>query len=616
MARRARSDVSSSSSGDESSSDSTPNTSPPPSLKRGKKRVKHGKSRAKKNPYICAARGIPRTIELFIGVKDAFRVALHMKKGTGQRSNTGSDEIEDELSHIPASERGYYKIVYDKIVDLVPGFQAKIAAEAGTENFDTLISNMQAAANNARSVDTSLLKKSVQELIALPESLGPCKIQPTLKKSERGGNHPQLARLICPIKDLADFDQDPIVGRKKLIMPNNGYKVTATRWPTMLYKDYQLVDRNNLLEGLFRSDFVVNCWMAIFLGASAINIEPGTATIKKGCNADIHGILRVGIHDLAYSIVQGRFSIGTLESWTEKEDNFNYSDFYHAILDTLDPEDPWCEELLSWLNKRVFGHENGALGGTELEVEGDSDWEDFKAARAQRKADAKAARGTTTAAQAPLTVTRSTLDMAVFTAPPDARPAEQANAPESAQHANAPQPAQLPEPSESAQHPEASESAQHPDVSELGLELTISDTGRIQEPAPTPTTPTRSSHNPAPPSQVESPLTPANASSPPPRPPKPRPTMITLSTRTANAASASDAGTATKATKKRKQADIDESDFSSDDDSDGQKKKKKKKKKTKAKTKGKGKGKQKEPDTDDETSKSKKSKKSKGTRKR
>jgi hypothetical protein len=70
---------------------------------------------------------------------------------------------------------------------------------------------MESAANAARCDDTGSLKHTgLQYMLNDPTK---DRFDPPILKSHskalRGWNHPQTARLLCPARDIAEFDVDP-----------------------------------------------------------------------------------------------------------------------------------------------------------------------------------------------------------------------------------------------------------------------------------------------------------------------------------------------------------------------------------------------------------------------
>ncbi|KAG2363842.1 hypothetical protein BDR07DRAFT_1223041, partial [Suillus spraguei] len=52
-------------------------------------------------------------------------------------------------------------------------------------------------------------------------------------RAKMGINHPQLARMLCPVKHLGEYLKDPIATRQKL--QDGDIKMRTLVWPAMVY---------------------------------------------------------------------------------------------------------------------------------------------------------------------------------------------------------------------------------------------------------------------------------------------------------------------------------------------------------------------------------------------
>ncbi|KAJ8585636.1 hypothetical protein M405DRAFT_824631, partial [Rhizopogon salebrosus TDB-379] len=50
--------------------------------------------------------------------------------------------------------------------------------------------------------------------------------------------------------------------------------------------------------------------------------------------------------NIAYGVIQSRFAIASCDKWKEVDENYNYQDAYHCIIDTI-----WCAPDASWAKK-------------------------------------------------------------------------------------------------------------------------------------------------------------------------------------------------------------------------------------------------------------------------
>ncbi|KAF9539267.1 hypothetical protein CPC08DRAFT_651227 [Agrocybe pediades] len=116
---------------------------------------------------------------------------------------------------------------------------------------------MACATSAARSDDLSSLNKLALAYTASAEA-GECLVPPikvgSTKSKTRGHKHPQLSRLLCPAKYLADFDKDPEAFQKKLA--RGKVAVRSRDFPAFLYPKNGY-DPNDLESGLLRNPVLI-----------------------------------------------------------------------------------------------------------------------------------------------------------------------------------------------------------------------------------------------------------------------------------------------------------------------------------------------------------------------
>ncbi|KAI6032143.1 hypothetical protein BKA83DRAFT_16441 [Pisolithus microcarpus] len=94
---------------------------------------------------------------------------------------------------------------------------------------------MQQTISWTKSDDASHLKAMISSYVAPhPDKKS---VDPPLNvkgsKDRLGFNHPELACLLCPVRNLQEFLEDPAEVKKQL--QNGGILVTAQKWPAFLY---------------------------------------------------------------------------------------------------------------------------------------------------------------------------------------------------------------------------------------------------------------------------------------------------------------------------------------------------------------------------------------------
>ncbi|ETW85813.1 hypothetical protein HETIRDRAFT_448800 [Heterobasidion irregulare TC 32-1] len=321
--------------------------------------------------YKSAARWISRGITLYNDLHDVFRVEFLL------------------MIFAQKDQKKLYLKIFKQVLDLVPGFSVKVESEGNKDSFLALFDMMIKSSSNARTVDTTHMKKFVAQYAPLDLVTQPLKPALVLaNKCDRGFSHPMLARLLCPNKYLPSFDEDFTSTWNKL--KNNEIKVLAKHWPAFVYKDYQY-DPSDREKGLFRGHLLICAWRAIYIGPSAARLGPDSkiACTKSG-NAKLHGANVVTPRTIAYAACQARFAISSIEMWSPDDGTFNYPIFYRRIVELFEryQADKWTKDTLAWWNKTVFGDESGHAmpnSGGESDTDGsDSEWEALHTLRCER----------------------------------------------------------------------------------------------------------------------------------------------------------------------------------------------------------------------------------------
>ncbi|EGO03285.1 hypothetical protein SERLA73DRAFT_149653 [Serpula lacrymans var. lacrymans S7.3] len=159
----------------------------------------------------------------------------------------------------------------------------------------------------------------------LSARLGAPPIPRQSSKANRGLNHPQLARALCPMKWVELFGEDPQAGMMRL--QDGTWLVIAANWPTMLYTDGAIYNEQDPL------DMVAN--------------RP---------KSKIFGLTEVTPESWAWSLCSGWFSLNSCQSFQTTIGLFQLEEYFNIIIETLsDPDDEWAVEILSWLTEQVYG---------------------------------------------------------------------------------------------------------------------------------------------------------------------------------------------------------------------------------------------------------------------
>ncbi|KAI6143765.1 hypothetical protein BKA82DRAFT_4331182 [Pisolithus tinctorius] len=179
-------------------------------------------------------------------------------------------------------------------------------------------------------------------------------IEPPLRtttKDERGFMHDVTGKLICP----AEFDWDLAIMKDRIRDCNPSYLVTAYSWPLFLYENFEYV-----FKFIFTSPSSIR---DLDEDRATPGRHQGSSNQKaatKNHVASILGMKAVTPRSIAYTAVQVRFALSSANTWHNVDGNFDYSQFYNAILDFFeDLPGPAAkkrvDELLAWWNRKAFG---------------------------------------------------------------------------------------------------------------------------------------------------------------------------------------------------------------------------------------------------------------------
>ncbi|KAF8525620.1 hypothetical protein JB92DRAFT_2701435 [Gautieria morchelliformis] len=220
--------------------------------------------------------------------------------------------------------------------------------------------------NDAQGKDVKRVKDNAQYLRPLSRAFAPP--LGLTDKITRGFRHPQLARLICPLGWLEEFDTSESF-RQQLAdgkrMPH------AHDWPLFLFNE-ETFDMDDLFKSFLRNDILIHicvlpcsrhqltpwqAWRLIFLGPSALDSHPSHKATRRG-NAHINHMTRVTIPALAYISTLVYFALGSQETFRPWGDThmFNSFGFYRGLITCVNEDLPPTdrEAMLLWWNRCVF----------------------------------------------------------------------------------------------------------------------------------------------------------------------------------------------------------------------------------------------------------------------
>ncbi|KAG2131928.1 hypothetical protein BD769DRAFT_1354949 [Suillus cothurnatus] len=219
---------------------------------------------------------------------------------------------------------------------------------------------MQYLIGQVRSEDAAHLKRSITRYATFDgKGLEPS-VFPKSKELhvKMGLNHPQLAHMLCPIKFLSEYQEDPSVTKAKLKAGTINMDVRA--WPALLYKARttgvagEAFDLTNVQDGLFKGFLVEHVMKHVLTGPSSA-LTGDNIHISNSCNAVIHGMMTVEAENIAYAAIQARSAITSCDKWTAEDGKFSYQKFYYRVINIIcnPPDKAWAAATLRHYNLYV-----------------------------------------------------------------------------------------------------------------------------------------------------------------------------------------------------------------------------------------------------------------------
>ncbi|KAG2367260.1 hypothetical protein BDR07DRAFT_1606178 [Suillus spraguei] len=314
------------------------------------------------------ARWIPRGVDMFCKLTDVFRVApLVEQREAAERA----DHIEDEqvkndceaiLKNISKDDEAQMMRTYKKITTAAP----------------YLLTLMQTIIGQVRSEDASHLKPVIGQYAAYdPDDKDldpPIRANNQRSRAKMGINHPQLARMLCPVKCLGEYLKDPIATHQKL--QDGDIKMRALVWPAMVYSG-KIAGKNFNPQQVIRH---------LFTGPSSALCTDSESVGTRPCNARLHNMMEVEAENIAYGVIQSRFAIGSRDKWKEEDGNYNYRSAYYRVISTIrDAPDPnWAKALHEHWNLKLFKNKLGLRALSSMNTtDDDDDDDDFALMRKQ-----------------------------------------------------------------------------------------------------------------------------------------------------------------------------------------------------------------------------------------
>ncbi|KAK6966690.1 hypothetical protein R3P38DRAFT_3337746 [Favolaschia claudopus] len=244
---------------------------------------------------------------------------------------------------------------WEIIKGVIPGFVDDMINLGGDVKLRRAVcAQLEGGAHGSRSDDTVTndtggLKKAILDYLLPPPPPPPLRgqdpaplpvltpaISKTGKKAPRGLNHPVTAAALRPIA----YPDAPET-YKQMKDGNKNFKILGRKLPAFMRANPDLKTTWKLAV------------RHIYLGPSAALEAAGSGKGRAG-NAAINGVRSFTGRDIAYVACQVRFAMSSVESWSPRDDEFLYREFYWKVVDSLGGEEG--QAILDRFNKDVFGN--------------------------------------------------------------------------------------------------------------------------------------------------------------------------------------------------------------------------------------------------------------------
>ncbi|THU86022.1 hypothetical protein K435DRAFT_805421 [Dendrothele bispora CBS 962.96] len=303
------------------------------------------------------------------------RSAMRRSDMHGDDSDQGDDDEED-MTEKEERQRERHLADYSVIIKRYPFLKERLnecALYEDMETLDILLKVMRTGATEARRNDTKTLKSNIilwipaifentlKSLNKDPDTFSWPKLTPSIMKSERGINNPQIAMLLLPWKHAhkfwieAESNQD-VKRIMQEIYDGDIPPLASDNIPAFLtlfeqYKPHQM------LSGLLLGPLLVAAIKCLLTGPSSA-LEPKIFPTRAG-NAKRLSIDTISAPLLQYTIAHVRFALSPIQSWQAKDGKFNLNTFYDWIGEFLNaaPE-IWMRKTFKALNMEIFGDDN------------------------------------------------------------------------------------------------------------------------------------------------------------------------------------------------------------------------------------------------------------------
>ncbi|KAI0643890.1 hypothetical protein C8Q79DRAFT_1012428 [Trametes meyenii] len=299
-----------------------------------------------------AAQTLPRLIGTFVQYD---RVLVDGLASDGKDDEDDDNDDDDDAHSGDVKWNTHWQVRYNFAVikEYLPGFEEHAEYLRQRPDLVTKLAKwMTTVAGKARGSDITRIKASAFKIAKFTD--------PALqRKANRGFKHTETGRLLCPVKLLVDFDNDPEgFCRKVYNMHDDRPRVAGGDWPAFMY-DMKLYIPGKLKPGFLKSQMLLdihNSFKLVFTGPASAD-APSHQTKVKGKPSisrklQIHMVV---ITSIIYVAALVRFALNAQNEWADANGEWDGWDFAESIMTCMLRDTAWQEELTEWYTERVYG---------------------------------------------------------------------------------------------------------------------------------------------------------------------------------------------------------------------------------------------------------------------
>ncbi|EIW73879.1 hypothetical protein CONPUDRAFT_147994 [Coniophora puteana RWD-64-598 SS2] len=322
------------------------------------------------------AQFITRSGGLFSRVEEILHIAVDraLCREFEDYTTTLPPHLKEKERRMTAEARAWHDMIYAHIKDNCPLFYDLIRTDGRRDELFKRIDEMQSIASETRSNDFNGFKEYLGRY-AVADIDSQKVLEPFVGKGTKrrtmGFNHDDLAPLLCPITHIDEYLANRDGTQAKL--KNGKIKVTHRDLPAFTYAgDTPGEDFNpsNVKEGIFGGYMLERYAKHLFVAPSAAT-ESEPVPLTNRSNAVLMRCPQIIPEHLAYLTIAIRGAATSQGKWGAKADvSYNWQAAHGHILKMvrLPKFKRVIDKAVRSLNKKVFGHEDGAKS---LDVDSD-----------------------------------------------------------------------------------------------------------------------------------------------------------------------------------------------------------------------------------------------------